>query len=655
MEALPQIVLLLGLAVAVVVALQRFNVPSTVGYLLVGVILGPGTIGPVVDAAYIDTVAEFGIVFLLFTIGLSYSLPELRSMRRLLPVLGTGQVVLTTALVTLGAWLIGLPVAAAFVIGAVFAQSSTTIIGKQLAEQGEENTRSGRLGLAMSVFQDVTAVPFVVVIPALAAASGVSTLGPELILATAKAALAIALVFVLGRRLLHPLFRVVARRGSTETFTLTVLFVVLVAAMTTNSLGLSLAFGAFLAGMTLGETEFRHAAETTIRPFRDVLLGLFFVAIGMQFQPSALPDIWAWALLGAVVLVVTKALLVTILVAASGQERAVAARTGLLLAVGGEFGLALLSIALTGGVIGEQLGQIGLASVLLSMIVGTFLIRKNRAIGNAVSRRSTAAAEADGTTQLLPTDLQGHVVICGYGRIGQGVAHLLEQEALPYVAVDLDADRVRAARHVGEPVYYGDAGDPSLIEAVGLNRASLVVIAHDDIPSALVLLGHVQRTRPELPVVVRTRDEAHTAELRAAGAAEVVPETLEAGLAIASHVLLLLDVPAARVESHVRQQRSGQYTLMREFFHGSEPTGAPVGASRAVRTVVVPVDGVMVGRPIESLEGVDVAVSALKRGPHRVVVAPVSGHRIEEGDVVVLVGSEEALSEAERALLRTAR
>ena len=395
MEHLEQILLLLGVAVAVVVTFQHLHIPTSLGYLLVGVILGPHTIGPTVDVPELKALAEFGVVFLLFMIGLNYSLPQLHALRHQVLGLGTAQVVFTTAVVGTLAWLAGLPAVAAFVIGAVFAQSSTTIIGNQLTEQGEENTPHGRLGLAMSVFQDVTAVPFLVVIPVLGMAAGADVLAGNLGWAILKAVAAFALVFFAGRWLLRPLFHLVAKRRSAEVFTLAVLLVALLAAWTTSSLGLSLAFGAFLAGMMLGETEFRHQVESSIRPFRDVLLGLFFIGIGMLIDPAAIPRIWHWALLGALLLLASKTLIVAALVRKSGIDAVTAWRTGLLLAVGGEFGLALLAIALDFNAIDVELGQIALTSVLLSMIAGSLLIRFNHAIAARLLGPRRGEAQGD--------------------------------------------------------------------------------------------------------------------------------------------------------------------------------------------------------------------------------------------------------------------
>ena len=648
-----QILLLLGTAVTVVVVFQRFRIPSSLGYLLVGVLLGPHTAGPVIEAGQIRALAEFGIVFLLFTIGLNFSLPQLHALRHQVLGLGTAQVVLTTAVVGLIAWAAGLPPEAAFVVGAVFAQSSTTVISRQLTEQGEENTRHGRLGLAMSVFQDVTAVPFVIIIPALGVAGTTDALAGTLGGALAKAVLAFALVVLVGRRLLRPLFHLVAARRSAELFTLTVLFVSLIAAWATERFGLSLAFGAFLAGMMLGETEFRHTVESTIRPFRDVLLGLFFVGIGMLIDPVAIPRIWHWALVGAVVLLASKTVLVAIIARAAGHDALMAWRTGLLLAVGGEFGFALLAIALGAGTIDERAGQIALTSVLLSIIVAPFLIRYNHALAGRVATRPARSHDE----QLPRADLadtgqfRDHVVVCGYGRIGQSVGHTLEEERIPYVAVDLNPAMVKDAHLAGEPVFYGDTAERDILEAVGIGAARLVVISHDDVPAALKTLHHVRTLRPNLPVMVRTRDESHVEELRTAGATEVVPETREASMMIASHVLLLLDVPLARVVRRMQTQRTGHYRLMREFFRDAALDDNPQerDADR-LRPVVLPPDSPAVGRALGEFAFEGVVVTALvRRGERRLTPPPDT--RLEAGDAVVLFGAPDDLQRAE-ALLR---
>lgn len=652
-ERFAEILLMLGAAVGVILAFRRLQVPSSIAYLLVGVILGPYTAGPVVDAQPIRGIAQFGIVFLLFTIGLNFSLPQIRALRHQVLGLGTGQVVLTTLVVGFIAWLVGAPVAAAFVVGAVFAQSSTTVISKQLAEQAEENSRHGRLGLALSVFQDVTAVPFVVVIPALGASAGAAALGIELGAAVGKGVFAFALVLGVGRWLLRPLFHLVAEARSAELFTLTVLLVSLLAAWTTNQLGLSLAFGAFLAGMVLGETEFRHQVEATIRHFRDVLLGLFFVAMGMLIEPSIIPSIWHWALAGAVVLMASKILIVAQMVRWSGVDALTAWRTGILLAVGGEFGFALLAIALPVGAIDEQTAQIALNAVLFSIIASPFLIRYNHALAKLVA---PSPAQGDDGAVVPPTaanvgELTDHVVILGYGRIGQNVGHVLEEEGIPFVALDLDPTRVRDARLAGERVFYGDGSDRDVLEAVDIHAARLVVISHADTAAALKALHHVKLLRPDLPVMVRTRDDTHIKELRDAGATEVVPETFEASLMIASHVLLLLKVPQSHVLRRIQGQRFGRYRVLREYFPGDSVAGGSLADTvERLRPIRLARESPAIGRSLADMALDGVVVTALVRGGER-ELSPPRETVLQAGDAVVLFGSPGDLENATRKLL----
>jgi monovalent cation:H+ antiporter-2, CPA2 family len=652
-QPIVQLLILLLAAVVVVAVFQRLRVPSTLGYLLVGVVLGPYTPGPVIEGHQLRLIAEFGIVFLLFTIGLNFSLPQIRALRGQVFVLGTGQVVLTTAVVGIAAWLAGLPATAAFVVGAVFAQSSTTVISRQLTEQGEEHSRHGRLGTALSVFQDVTAVPFVIVIPTLGIAAGAESIGSTMGWAVLKALLAFAIVFVVGRWVLRPAFHAVAESRSAELFTLTVLLVSLAAGWTTAELGLSMAFGAFLAGMMLGETEFRHQVEAAIRPFRDVLLGLFFVGIGMLLDLRALPDIWLAAVGGALGLMFVKILLVAGLVRASGIETMTAWQTGLLLAVGGEFGFAVLAIALGAGVIADTTGQVALASVLLSIVLAPLLIRHNHVIAAWLTpaRRQRCDAAPAATTAGPAAGLSGHVIICGYGRIGQSIANFLDEEDIRYVALDLDASRVREAHLAGEPVYYGDATDRTVLESVGIADARLLVIGHHDLPAALAVLDTVRNLRPGLPVMVRATDESQVDKLRAAGATEVVPETLEAALMITAHALLLLDVPLARVLRRIQQQRTGRYQLLKEFIRGDAPyldEDAP--AAERVHPVVLPDRSGAIGKTIGELELPGVTVTALVRKGER-HLDPSRGTRLEPGDVLVLFGADVDVQRSEDSLL----
>ncbi len=556
MEHLAQILLLLAVAIGVVVVFQHLHVPTSLGYLLVGVILGPHTAGPTVSVPEFQAMAEFGVVFLLFTIGLSFSLPRLYALRHQVLGLGTGQVVVTTLLVGLVTWFAGLPAPAAFVFGAVFAQSSTTIIASLLNEQGEENSQHGRLGVAMSVFQDVTAVPFIVIIPVLGVSVAGSVLAASLGIALAKAVLAFGAVFFVGRWLLGPLFHLVSRRQSAEVFTLAVLLVSLLAAWTTNSLGLSLAFGGFLAGMMLGETEFRHQIESSVRPFRDVLLGLFFIGIGMRFEPTVLPEIWPLVILGALLALVSKTLIVAAMVRKTGIAPEVALRTGLMLGVGGEFGLALVAVALDAGVIDTRLGQLAINSVLLAMIVGAALIRFNGAIAARLVRSTGSNGQIPAE---LPESPEQMVVIGGYGRVGHTVAVLLQSKGIRFVAFDADPKQVAKGRADGFQVFYGDMTDPGLLSAIHIERAALVVLTVDKSATALKSVSCLKAMCPQVPVIARARDLATSSSLLAAGAMDAYPEAIEASLRLGATALRLLQVSEDDIDSMLQDVRNWGY------------------------------------------------------------------------------------------------
>lgn len=651
-ETLIQLLLLLGVTVAVVLSFQKFHIPHSLAYLLVGVLLGSHTAGPVIDDRYISLTAEFGIVFLLFTIGLSFSLAHIYSLRHTILGLGTAQVLLTTAVVGAGLWFSGTRAEIAFVIGAVFAQSSTTIIVKQLAEQGEEHTRHGRLSTALSVFQDITAVPFVIIIPVLGIAAAdevVSALGLALI----EALLAIAIMIFSGRFLLKPLFHLVTQKRSAELFTLTVLFVCILSAWITKSLGLSMAFGAFLAGIMLADTEFRHQVDSTIRPFRDVLLGIFFISIGMLIDLELLPKIWLQALGGALVLLVIKFFLVAAIVKLAKIDWNTALRTGLVLAVGGEFGFALLAIALKSGAITQSYAQIALASVLISMIIAPFMIRYNRILAAMFSPLPMGENLEESRNQdMIPSHgIHNHVVICGFGRIGQLVSKCLEKENIPYIALDMDPTRVREARLSGHPVYLADSAEISILDAVNLQTARLLLISHDDTSAAIKTLKYAKHLKAELTILVRTRDESHLSELREAGASEVIPETLEAGMMLISHTLFALNRPLYNIARYIQEQRINRYQMLHELFRGDNEyliDKPEEKMSDRLYPVLLDDKSPAIGQTLADLitDKKNLVVTALVRDGQRQLSPPLNTV-LKENDVLVLFGSEDDLKKAE--------
>lgn len=560
LEQLAHILMLLGTTVAVIVAFQRLHIPTSLGYLLVGIVLGPHAFGGNINLPDFNALAEFGVVFLLFAIGLNYSLPQLHALRHQVLGLGTAQVMLTTIVVAILLWLAGWSPVMAFVIGAVFAQSSSTIIASLLTEQGEENSQHGRLGLAMSIFQDVTAVPFLVIIPVLGAGIAANQLAGELAMVLAKAVLAFALVFFAGRWLLRPLFHLVTQRRSPELFTLTVLLVALMAAWSTSSLGLSLAFGAFLVGMMLGETEFRVQVESSIRPFRDVLLGLFFIGIGMMFNPLALVDYWHYGLIGAAIMLVSKAVMVSLMVRASGITTMTSVRTGLILSVGGEFGFALLAIALQANVIDEALGQMALLSILFSMILGAFLIRFNKQITAMLFRGDGEAASSAVVDELKKPEQE--VLIAGYGRVGHTIAVLLQHSGIDFIVLESDPKRVAVAKANGHRVLYGDISDAELLNTVHAERAALVVMAIDDPDAAAQAVRLLKKLYPQVPVIARAKDLEESSRLLEAGALQAHPEIIEASLRLGAAALHIMSVPEDDIETIIQDVRDWDYQVV---------------------------------------------------------------------------------------------
>ena len=653
---LNDILILFAAAVAVVMLFLRLHLPPILGYLSIGVLMGPYGLAWIADTGHARAFAEFGVVFLLFTIGLEFSLPRLIHMKSAVLGLGASQVLLTTVITAaLSLYFFGLSVESALVLGGVAAMSSTALVIRQLTDQAELHSCHGRNAVGILLFQDLMVIPFLIL-----AATPPDTLDamPYLAVATAlgKGTLALTIIFLLGRWVLRPLFRGIAGFRSAELFMLTALLVAMGAAWLTHQMGLSLALGAFVAGMMLGETEFRHQLEAEIRPFRDLLLGLFFITIGMLLDVRLLPDLWPQVLLLLALLVLFKLILIGGLCRLAGWDSAVSLRTGLVLAHGGEFGLAILGLALAGGLLTAEDGQVVLAALLISIGLAPLLIRANGSIASRLlppgameKSRQEIEARIAGTAQ----GLSHHVIICGYGRVGQNVAQLLEFEGIRYVALDLDPVLVQNAIEAKEPVSYGDASNFHLLEAAGLSRAAALVICLEETEPALKILHQVRRVDSEIPVLVRTADEAHLGMLQKAGATEVVPEKLEASLMLSYHLLLALKVPMMLVSSRLRQVRRERYTLLRRIIPGEEALSPAVeGRMERFRAIKLPAGAWAVERPVEELglENTGVTLTAIQRQDQR-ISNPAREMRLLTGDTLILFGAPKALAKVEAVLL----
>jgi CPA2 family monovalent cation:H+ antiporter-2 len=630
--------------------------PSIVGYLAVGMLLGPHALAWAVDNDTTRLLADFGVVFLVFTLGLEFSLPRLLAMRWEVLGVGGAQVLVTTGLVGVGAFaLFGTAPTAAIVIGGAVAMSSTAIIIAQLTEQSENNRTHGRLAVAICLFQDLSFPLFLGLVSPLAGGAG-NGAAPHILAAIGIAAAALLLVLAAGRWLLRPLFLAIASVRSPELFSLAVLLAVLASAWATQAAGLSLALGAFLAGMMLAETEFRHQVEATIRSYREVLLGLFFITVGMMLDvPLLLRTLpLVTAILAGMLLL--KASVVTVVAQPATKNWFKSLRTGVVVSQGGEFGFALLTLLLRRELADPAVVQPLLAATVLSMVASPMLIRHNRRITRAILRetgpkRTEAMRETQTTLAVAERD---HVVICGFGRVGQNIARVLEQTGFEYIALDLDPYRIRAGRQAGDPVVYGDAGQVEVLQNMGLAQASCVVITFANPAVSLRILRSVRSLRGDVPVLVRTQDDTKLLELQAAGATEVVPETFEASLMLLSHLLLLLKLPVSRVIRTVNDIRSHRYGMLRQYFRasGAEFLDDNHAFREELHSVVLPPHAWAVGKSIEELakRGSQAAVSAVRRDGI-VGREPGADTVFKEGDVVVVCGTPEAVEHAETLLL----
>src|ERR1700720_503755 len=655
-DPLLQILILLTASVCVVAGVRKLKLPAILGYLAVGMFLGPHAFALAVDNETTQLLADFGVVFLVFTLGLEFSLPRLVAMRWEVIGVGGMQVLVTTGIVAAVAVMaFDVIPAVAVAIGGAIAMSSTAIIISQLTEQSENNRTHGRLAVAICLFQDLSFPLFLALVSVLSV-GGQAADAADIASAVGIAIVALLLVLAAGRWLLRPLFLVIASVRSPELFSLAVLLAVLASAWATHAVGLSLALGAFLAGMMLAETEFRHQIEATIRSYREVLLGLFFITVGMLFDIGLLLrhfPLVATLLAGMLLL---KAAVVTFAAKPATASWFKSLRTGVVVSQGGEFGFALLILLLRRELSDPAVVQPLLAAIVLSMVLSPILIRHNRRITRALlSESGPPHSEAMRETRTtLAVAERDHVVICGFGRVGQNIARVLETTGFEYIALDLDAHRIRAGRQAGDPVIYGDAGQGKVLENVGVAHASCVVITFANPEVALRILRAVRHVRADVPILVRTQDDTKLEQLQAAGATEVVPETFEASLMLLSHLLLLLKLPVPRVIRTINGIRSHRYGMLRQYFRDAD--AEHLDDSHAFReelhSVILPPHAWAVGRSVADLaaRGSNASVSAVRRdgivgrepGPDTV---------FKEGDVVVVYGTPEAVEHAETLLL----
>ncbi|MFT2091542.1 cation:proton antiporter [Paraglaciecola sp. 2405UD69-4] len=650
------ILILMAVAVVAVWLFKRINLPPILAYLFCGILAGPDLLSLFEHPEDMQHFAELGIVFLLFSLGLEFSLPKMLAMRHLVFGVGLGQMLLTTCAFMIIAFFIGFDIKASLVIGGLVALSSTAIVIKQTSDLGILNTSRAQIAVSILLLQDLAVVPLLILVPLLAADSEQS-LSIAISMAFLKGVLVVVILLSVGKWILPKVFSEVARTRTDELFVLTTIMVALMAAGLAFSFGLSMALGAFLAGMMLGESQYKHQLEADIRPFRDILMGLFFITIGMRLELHNLPGQFHWALLGLICIIVLKVLLIRISAWVFKLKSQDAWAAGIKLCQMGEFSFVIAALAVDHNILSSEQGSLLLTIGVMSMAITPWLVDKSPSLAKKLSPEPLPDHKS--VEQLSAGDqvLTDHVLIFGFGRVGQSVSRLLKIEAIPYLVVDADPTRVQESQSAGEPVYFGDVKQKDILRAVGIQRAKLILITFDQHEKAMAVIQLISSLYPDLPVVVRTRKDYRMGELLNAGATQVVPEILEGSLMLVTQVLQMSGVPMSRILKRVRKERKGHYGNMHGFFPG-ETTEMDYGKQdklEFMHAVILTADAFMVGKPLHFFDTrrMRVSIKGLRRD-NKELSAPDGNIELLEGDVLVITGKPRRVERAERFLLEGA-
>lgn len=652
---LETILIVLFLTLLISVLFRHLRLPIILGYLVAGALVGPHALGLISNIHPINELAEFGIVFLLFTIGLDFSLPKLISLKYSVFILGSLQVLITMIITAIvGLWF-GMNLISAIVVGGIAAMSSTAVVTKLISEQAELHLKYGINALGILLFQDLSVIPLIILIASLPLTSQQSVI-LIFLSAVGKSIFSILLIYLLGRKLLQPLFRTISATHISEFFTLTVLLVTLFSAWLTHFLGLSYALGAFLSGIMLSETEFRHQIEIEIRPFRDILVGLFFVTVGMLINTTSWPTTWVWIVWLLIALMIGKSLLIMLLSRVLGDTLHVAFRTGLVLGQGSEFGFVILALALAKGLLPSDYGQVVLSALALSIALAPILIYYNKIIASYLFARLFEREEILAVDEIQTTakTLKKHIIICGFGRIGQLIARFLEEENYPYIAIDLDEKLVQNARLAGNPIFYADSTHPEILRAVGLSHACALVVSFVDIPSTIKILSFAKEMNSKILILARCKDQVEFEQLKKYGATKIVVGMYEESLKILQYLLQFIHIPPNKISSMIQKIRNKNYELIRKIFPSSyeEEESPTIQLYEQLRPLYINDNSYAVNRRLKELDlhSVGVEVVAIRRGEVK-HMKPSDNIKLLTGDISVLSGLPSKLDEAERKIL----
>ncbi|MEW6037334.1 MAG: cation:proton antiporter [Pseudomonadota bacterium] len=552
-----ELLVLLLASLASVLLFQRLRLPDILAYLFAGGLVGPFGFGMVTNDANIHFLSELGLVFLMFELGLEFSVRQLLHLSRAVFGLGSLQMLLTlSAFASVLFFGLGWPLGATLVVAGSMALSSTALVVRELRSLKLINRHHAQLAVGVLIFQDLTALLGLILVPALAGNSE-HALHEQLLDVVKKGGILVVILIGCGKWLLPPIFHEVARSRSDEIFVLTVLVIILLSAWLTQTFGLSMALGAFLTGAMLGEGEFRHQVETDIRPFKDILMGVFFASVGMQIDFGLLAEEGRTVLLGIALLIFAKAAVITLAARLMGESTTTASKTGIILAQASEFGLALVTLGAQLNVLPPRIASLALAVIVGSLILAPWLIRYNFEISQWIGRLAGQKVSGrDREMSRIPPHLSDHIILAGYGRVGQMIAKFLKNNGIPFIALDPDGSRIKEGRAAGDPVIYGSCARIDLLRRCHMERARLAILTFKSLSEARRIITQIRQQGYTLPIVVRTQNEADHAGLIEAGADYVIPEMLESSLVIAAEVLSLLGYSKTVVQPQIDAERA---------------------------------------------------------------------------------------------------
>jgi CPA2 family monovalent cation:H+ antiporter-2 len=652
---------LLACALGGVLLARIFKLPSILGYLLVGLAIGPHALGFASDSETVKHIAEFGVVFLMFSIGLEFNLTKLMTMRKIVFGFGVSQVFLTMLLTIPAGYLlrfiapIVLPWHVLFALGGALAMSSTAIVVKALAEKSELDTQHGKNVLGVLLFQDLVVILLLILIPSLG--KNPEDIALALSLAGIKITIALVLIFIVGQKIFSSWFRLVASMRSQELFMLNVFLIAIGMSAITHFFGLSMALGAFMAGMLISETPYRYRVEEGIASFRDILLGLFFITVGMMVDMRVVISEIHLVLLLFFGALGFKFIIITSLARRFGSSSGVAIRTGICLTQAGEFGFVLINQIDQLDWIAPSLSQAVLAAMLLSMIISPILIQYSHVIALRFSKNEWFSQSMD-LTKIAAQSIQNdqHVIICGFGASGQHVANMLESEGVNYLALDSDLERVQQASEAGKSVVYASSHNANHLIAAGITRAKAIVITFKSVQETIKVIQHIEELNPSIPILARAKDDAEMDKLISAGATQVIPEKAEGSVMLGAQVLSLAGVPLRRVMRQVSQARENRYGKLRGYFPSNEEEGADDVDAIRLSTVHLKSGMHSIGQSLAWVEKSGVVIQSLRRRlgankPYTKITLD-EAMSLEPEDILVLSGNQETLNKAEKIITK---